>query len=99
MFEDISGSMEYDLDGEKENQEDSGVDHLKMYKANECSCQDEESFNVEVHKIKNTNSSQKPKEVVGFTLQTDRPSEQSALPDPETKPVLAFERSLDSVEF
>lgn len=62
-----------------------------------------------MHEIKNEKNKQKPKQVnvTGFTtntqskaaLQTDRPTEQSALPYPETKPVLAvFEKTLDSVE-
>ena len=37
-------------------------------------------------------------DVVASSLQTDRPSETSTLPDPEKKPVLAFERSLDAFE-
>ena len=46
----------------------------------------------------------KKQEVPGFTLskttlQTDRPSEQSELPDPEQKPVLKFEKSLEAVDF
>ena len=80
-----------------------------MYKPEEPEYK-EDSFNVEVHEIKSSNKkkskkkgSRSPKSKntqSKAALQTDRPSEQSAIPYPETKPVqlAVFEKTDESVE-
>lgn len=79
-----------------------------MYKPDE-SVQQEDSFNVEMHEIKSSTKKKQKKKVSKATtntqskaaLQTERPSEQSALPYPETKPVqlAVFEKTEETIEF